>query len=255
MADLGWIQKTYGLSPGVELPNPETTVIPAIFIADLPEPEAHLHRALATLRHAFDDAGWGQPLAVATIRRGLESRTVYATADAVSIHPAGILLPDEVLPIGEMPGTPATPELSGSLVVQDKLTSLIPRNWEVEGLLSTVSGGEGSQSAEQYQELVDAEEVLSCKVSRGRDGVGADEALRVFARAAIGRGGCGELDVESARLRAARWVGVQPQGYIDGLSRWYLSDAAESMSRGNWADAVYASEKYMNLVQSKTQAA
>lgn len=255
VADLAWIQKSYGLSPSLDLPKPETTVIPALFISELPEPEAHLHRALATLRRQFEQAGWSQPLAVATIRRGLEARTVYATADAISIHPNGILLPSEALPLDEMPGTPIAPELLGSVMVSEKLTSLIPRGWEVEGLLSTVPAEESSQSVEQFQELVESGELLDCKVSRGREGVTDDEALSTFARASIGSTGVGELDVESARIRASRWVGTQPRGYLDTLARYYLSDAAESMSRGNWGEAVYSSEKYLSVQQSEKQAA
>lgn len=254
-ADLGWIQRTYGLAPGVELPKSENPLSPALFIAELPESEATLHRVLASLRHQFEAAGWGQPMAVGLIKRGLETRLVYVTADAISIHPHGVLLPQGVLPLDEMTSVPATPELAGSLMVTEKLTALIPRTWEIEQVLSTVPGGENSQTAEQFQELVGAEELLAGGHSRGRDDVGVDEALRVFARAAIGSRGCSELDVESARLRAARWVGVQSQGYLDTLSRWYLADAAESMSRGLWADAVWASEKYMSLNQSRSQAA
>ncbi|WP_237163402.1 hypothetical protein [Mycobacteroides abscessus] len=219
------------------------------------ESEAQLHRALATLRHAFDDAGWGQPMTVARIKRGLETRTVYATSDGLSIWPQGVQLPSGVIPLDEMPGTPVAPELCGSLMVTDKLTSLIPRGWEVEGVLSSVSGEEGSQSTEQYQALVSAGELLDCKVSRGRDDVGVDEALSTFARAALGSGGCGELDVESARIRAARWVGVQPTGYVDVLARYHLSDAAEAMSLGRWGEAVYSAGKYMSLNQSRSQAA
>lgn len=254
-ADLGWIQRTYGLAPGVELPKSENPLSPALFIAELPESEATLHLALATLRHQFEASGWSQPLAVGLIKRGLETRLVYVTADAISIHPHGVLLPQGVLPLDEMPSAPITYELSGSLMVTDKLHALIPHNWEVESVLSTVSGGENSQSSEQYQSLVESGELLECKVSRGRDDVRDDEALRVFARAALGSGGCGELEVESARLRAARWVGVQPVGYRDVLARWYLSDAAESMSRGNWGEAVHSAGKYMSLNQSRSQAA
>lgn len=254
-ADLGWIQRTYGLAPGLELPKSENTVIPALFITDLSEDEVHLHRALATLRQAFDASGWSQPLSVATIRRGFETRLVYVTADALSLHPHGVLLPHGVLPLDEMPGTPATSELSGSIMVTDKLAALIPRTWEVEAILSTVSGGEASQSIEEYQQLVASGELLTGKVSRGRDNVGVDEALSTFARAAIGSRGCGELDADSARIRAARWVGVQPAGYLDVLARWYLSDAAEQMSRGAWGEAVYASEKYLSVQQSKAQVA
>ncbi len=255
VADISWIQKSYGLSPSLELPKSESPVVPALFIAGLPEHEAHLHRALATLRHAFDDAGWSQPMTVARIKRGLDTKLVYATADGLSIHPHGVLLPHGVLPLDEMTSAPATSELSGSLMVTEKLVAMIPRGWTVEQVLSTVSGGEGSQSIEQFQSLVEAGELLPCTVSRGRNDVEVDEALRVFARAAIGSRGCSELDVESARLRAARWVGVQSQGYLDTLSRWYLADAAESMSQGNWGEAVWASEKYMSFNQSRSQAA
>lgn len=256
MADIGWIQKSYGLAPGLDLPKSENPIAPVLFIASLPEPEAHLHRVLATLRHQFEAVGWAQPLAVARIKRGLETKLVYVTADGLSIHPHGVLLPAGVIPLDEMTGTPATSELSGSLMVSEKLVSMLPRNWEVESMLSTVPGGEPSQSVEQFQELVHAGELLPCKVSRGRDDVGVDVALRVFARVAIGSPvGCGDLGVESARLRGARWVGVQPQGYLDVLSRWYLADAAESMSRGNWGEAVYASEKYLSIQKSRSQAA
>lgn len=256
VADLAWIQRNYGLAPGLDLPKSETTAVPALFIASLPEAEATLHRALASIRHQFEQAGWSQPLAVGLIRRGLEARTVYVTSDALSIHPQGVLLPQGVTPLDEMPSAPVAPELLGSLMVTDKLTATIPRTWEVEGLLSTVPGGEASQSTEQFQLLVESGELLACKVSRGRDDVGVDVALRVFARVAIGSPvGCGDLGVESARLRGARWVGVQPQGYLDVLSRWYLADAAESMSRGNWGEAVYASEKYLSIQKSRSQAA
>lgn len=255
VADMAWLQRTYGLAPGIELPKSETTVIPALFIADLAEGEAHLHRALATARHAFDDAGWSQPLAVATIKRGVERQTVYATADAISIWPQGVLLPYGVTPLDEMPNAPATSELCGSLMVTDKLTALIPRGWTVEFLLSTVSGGEDSQTAEQFQQLVESGELLNCSVSRGRDDMGADEALRVFARASIGSAGCAELEAESVRLRSARWVGVQPAGYLDVLSRWYLADAAEQMSRGAWGEAVYSAEKYLSVRIAEKQVA
>lgn len=255
VADMAWLQRTYGLAPGLDLPKPENHIAPMLFIADMAESEAQLHRALATLRHAFDDAGWGQPMTVARIKRGLETRTVYATSDGLSIWPQGVQLPSGVIPLDEMPGTPVAPELCGSLMVTDKLTSLIPRGWEVEGVLSSVSGEEGSQSTEQYQALVSAGELLDCKVSRGREGVTDDEALSTFARASIGGTGVGELDVESARIRASRWVGTQPRGYLDTLARYYLSDAAESMSRGNWGEAVYSSEKYLSVQQSEKQAA
>lgn len=255
VADLAWIQKSYGLSPSLDLTKSETAVIPALFITELPEPEATLHRVLATLRHQFESAGWSQPLAVARIKRGFETRLVYVTSDGLSIHPSGILLPAGVTPLDEMPGTPVTADLSGSLMVTDKLRALIPRGWEVEAMLSTVPGGEASQSIEQFQSLVEAGELLGCKLSRGRDDVGADEALSAFARAAIGSGGVGELDAEAARIRASRWVGVQPQGYLDSLARFYLSDAAESMSQGSWGEAVYSSEKYMSVNHARSQAA
>lgn len=254
-ADIGWLQRTYGLAPGLELPKPENPITPALFIADLPEAGAHLHRVLATLRHQFEGSGWSQPLAVARIRRGFESRTVYVTADGLSIHPAGVLLPSGVTPLDEMPGIPDDYSLAGSLMVTEKLVAMIPRGWTIEQVLGTVSGGEDSQTAEQYQELVEAGELLECSVSRNRDDVGADEALRVFARVAVGSAGCGELDAEGARIRAARWVGVQPQGYLDVLSRWYLADAAESMSAGRWGEAVWACEKYVSLRESKAQVA
>ncbi|WP_235660026.1 hypothetical protein [Mycobacteroides abscessus] len=255
VADIGWLQRTYGLSPSLDLAKSENTAIPALFVTDLPEHEAYLHRALASLRHAFEQAGWGQPLAVGLIKRGWEARTVYATSDGLSIHPAGVLLPEGVTPIDEMPSTPNAPELSGSIRVTDKLTSLIPRGWTVEGVLSTVSGGEGSQSAEEFQPLVESGELLPCTVSRGRADVEAEEALRVFARASIGSRGCGGLDVESARLRSARWVGAQPTGCLDVLSRYHLADAAESMSRGNWSEAVYSAGKYMSIRDTEKQVA
>lgn len=255
VVDAAWLQQRYGLAPGVELPKSETTPAPVLFVAELPEPEAHLHKILATLRHQFESAGWSQPLAVGLITRGFETRTVYATADGLSIWPQGVLLPDGVLPLDEMPSTPSAPELLGSLMVTDKLAALIPREWTVEHVLSTVPAEENSQTIEQYQTLVGAEELLVGKVSRCRDDVGDDEALSLFARAAIGSAGCGELDVESARIRAARWVGTQPVGYRDALARWYLSDAAESMSAGRWGEAVWACERYLSIQKSEKQVA
>lgn len=255
VVDAAWLQQRYGLAPGIDLPKSETTYIPALFIAELAESEAHLHRVLATIRNQFEGSGWGQPLAVARIRRGLETRTVYVTSDGLSIHPAGVLLPDGVRPLDEMTGVPATSELHGSLMVTDKLVSLLPRTWEVETLLSTVPGGENSQTSEQFQELVESVELVTGKVSRGRSDATDDEALRVFARAALGSAGCGEVDVESSRIRAARWVGVQPAGYLDSLARWYLSDAAEAMSAGRWGEAVYSAEKYMSIRGAENKAA
>lgn len=256
VVDATWLQRTYGLSPSLELPKPENTHVPALFIAELPDNEAHLHRTLATLRQAFEDMGWSQPLAAASIRRGFEVKTVFCTADALSIHPHGVLLPAGVTPLDEMPGTPIDSRLEGSLMVTEKLAALIPRGWEVEGLLSTVPSDEHHQSAEQYQELSEAGELLPCKVSRGRSDVTDDEALRVFTRAAIGsRLGCSDLGTENARIRSARWIGMQPVDYLDLLGRWYLADAADAMSAGNWGDAVYASEKYQRFVEPKYQAA
>lgn len=254
-ADLGWIQRTYGLAPGIETPKPESVPLPPLFIADLPEDEAHLHRVLATIRQAFEQSGWSQSLAVATLKRGFETRTVYVTADGVSIHPQGVLLPDAVTPLDEMSTVPAVSDLSGSLMVTDKIKSLTPRGWGVEAVLSTVPADEQHQSAEQYRELVEAEELLPCAVSRGRVGVTAEVAMSVFAHAALGSGGCGELGVESARLKAARWIGIQPVGYGEALGRWYLADAAESMSAGRWGEAGYCSEKCLELGNTKKQAA
>lgn len=254
-ADLSWIRRTYGLSPGIELPKPEPLSVPALFIADLPEAEVHLHRVLASLRQQFEQSGWGLPLAVATLRRGFETKLVYVTSDAISIHPQGVSLPVGVIPLDEMPNTPVAPELSGSIMVTEKLAALLPRGWEVQSMLSTVPSDEQHQSTEQYQELSEAGELLPCGVSRGREGVEAGEAMSVFARVAIGSGGCGELDVESARLRGSRWVGVQSVDYLAVLTRWYLSDAAECMSLGNWGAAVYASEKYLGVSQPKSQVA
>lgn len=254
-ADLSWIQRTYGLAPGVELPKSEPLSVPALFITNLPESEAHLHRALATLRQEFERSGWGQPLAVATMRRGLESHTVYVTSDGVSIHPREVSLPAGVTPLDDMSGAPTHPELSGSLMVSDKLKSLLPRGWDIEELLSTAPADEHHQSAEQLQELVGAGELLECTVSRGRGDVEVGEAMGTFARAALGSEGCSDLDVESVRLRAARWVGTQPVGYEGVLSRYHLADAADAMSQGAWGDALYASEKYMSVNQARSQAA
>ncbi|SLF01748.1 hypothetical protein [Mycobacteroides abscessus] len=255
VVDAAWIQRTYGLAPGIESPKSETPPVPAIFTTELPEAEARLHRVLATIRQAFDGAGWAQPLAVATIRKGFETRCVYVTADSVSIHPQGVLLPDAVTPMSDMPSFPTHPDFSGSLMVSGKLRALVPRGWEVENMLSTVPSDEHHQSAEQYQELSEAGELLPCKGSRGSADVTDDEALRVFARAAIGSAGCGELDVESARLRAGRWVGVQPADYLGLLGRWCLADAADAMSAGNWGDAVYSAERYLSVVDTRSQAA
>ncbi|WP_236738103.1 hypothetical protein [Mycobacteroides abscessus] len=255
VVDTAWLQRNYGLAPGIESPKPEPLSVPALFITELSEPEALLHRVLGTLRQQFEQVGWAQPLAVATIRRGFETRLVYVTADAVSIHPRGVLLPIGVTPLDEMPHAPTYSDLSGSLMVSEKLRALIPRGWEVQNVLSTVPSDEAYQSVEQYGELSEAGELLECTVPRGRDRVEAEEAMAVFARAAIGSAGCGELDSESARLRAARWVGVQPVGYGEVLSRWYLSDAAECMGLGDWGEAVYASERYLGLVEPKRQVA
>ncbi|CPW82829.1 hypothetical protein [Mycobacteroides abscessus] len=255
VVDAAWLQRNYGLAPGIESPKPEPLSVPALFITELSEPEALLHRVLGTLRQQFEQVGWAQPLAVATIRRGFETRLVYVTADAVSIHPRGVLLPIGVTPLDEIPTAPACSELSGSIMVTEKLKALVPSGWEVQSMLSTVPSDEQHQSTEQYQELSEAGELLPCGVSRGREGVEAGEAMSVFARVAIGSGGCGELDVESARLRAARWVGTQPVGYLEVLGRWYLADAAESMSQGNWAEAVYSAERYLSVVDTKSQAA
>lgn len=255
VVDAAWLQQRYGLAPGIETPKPEHGSVPALFIADLPEPEAHLHRALGTLRQQFEQVGWAQPLAVATLRRGFESKTVYVTADGVSIHPHGVLLPRGVTPLSEMPGAPTHPDLSGSIMVIDKLTSMIPREWTVERILSTVPADENSQTAEQFQALVEGDELLGCTVSRGQEGVTDDEALRMFAQAAIGSAGCSELDTESSRLKAARWVGMQPVDYLGLLGRWYLADAAECMSEGRWGEAVYSAERYLSVVDTKSQAA
>lgn len=254
-ADLSWIQRTYGLAPGVELPKSETALVPAIFITELPEDAVHLHRALATIRQQFEQSGWAQPLAVATIRKGFESKLVYVTADGVSIHPQGVSLPTGLTPLGEIPSAPTYPELSGSLMVTDKLKALLPRGWELEGLLSTLPSDESHQSAEQYRELVGAGELLECTASRGRSDVEPGEAMAVFARAALGSAGCGDLDSESARLRGSRWIGVQPAGYGEVLSRWYLADAAESMGSGRWGDAVYSAGKYLSITDAKRQVA
>lgn len=255
VVDAAWLQQRYGVVPGLDLAKSENSIAPALFVAELPEAEAHLHRVLASIRQEFEQAGWSQPIAVATLRRGFETKTVYVTADALSIRPHGVLLPSGVLPLDEIAGVSSTSELSGSLMVSEKFVSMIPRGWEVEAMLSTVSGEESSQTAEQFQELVEGDELLSCKVSRGQEGVSDDEAMSMFARVAIGSAGCSELDVESSRLRAARWVGVQSAGYLDGLSRYYLADAAESMSQGAWGEAVYASEKYLSVTDTKQQVA
>lgn len=140
-------------------------------------------------------------------------------------------------------------------MVTEKLMALVPRGWTVESMLSTVPSDEQHQSTEQYRELVESEELLECTVSRGRGDVEVGEAMSVFARAAIGSAGCGDLDSESVRLRAARWVGTQPSGYLDLLGRWYLADAADAMSAGNWAGAVHASERYLSVVDTKKQVA
>ncbi|WP_235660042.1 hypothetical protein [Mycobacteroides abscessus] len=257
VVDTAWLQKTYGLAPGVEAPKPETPVIPALFITSLPESEAHLHRTLASIRQQFEQSNWGQPIAVATITRGLETRTVYVTSDGLSIWPQGVALPAEVIPLDEMPSIPSTPELSGSLMVTDKLAALIPRGWTVEHLLSTVPGGETSQSVEQYQQLVDAGELSPCTVSRGDNAMTEGEAVQAFALAVLGPNapGISDLGTDSARLKAARWVGVQPSGYLDVLARWHLSNAADAMSRGLWGEVVHAIEKFQSINQVKSQAA
>lgn len=257
VADTAWLQKTYGLAPGVEAPKPETPAIPALFITSLPEPEAHLHRTLATLRQQFEGAGWSQPMAVATLKQDMETLTVYVTSDAVSLWPSGISLPENMLPVDELVGTARGLSMSGSAMVTDKLTSLIPQDWTLEALLSTVPGDEHGQPIEQYQALVDAEELLPCTVVRGEDGVPEEQALQVFAKATLGQKtpGVSDLNADSAQLKAARWVGTQPTGYLDVLSRWHLSDASAALGSGRWGDVLYAIEKFQSIRDTKRQVA
>lgn len=249
VADLGWIQRNYGLAPSLDLPKPESSVFPALFIAELAESEAHLHRALASLRHQFEAAGWGQPLAVATIAKGLENRSVLVTADALSIWPMGISLPNGVVPLDTIDALPSSyRELAGCAMVREKLSALVPRGWDIECLLSTAD-----QTADQFHELADAGELLPCTVSRGPDHANQKDALAAFALAVLGSPHR-IVDAE-AKLKSARWVGVQPSDYLDVLASYHLADAADSLSEGRWADAVYAGEKYVSLTQSKSQAA
>lgn len=249
VADAAWIQRTYGLAPGVELPKTENPVFPALFLADLPEPEATLHKILASLHQQFEAAGWGQPLAVATITRGLENRSVFVTADALSIWPMGVSLPDGVVPLDTIDALPSSyRELAGCAMVREKLSALVPREWDIECLLSTAD-----QTADQFHELADAGELLPCTVSRGPDHANQKDALAAFARAVLGSSH--RIDDAAARLQAARWVGVEPSDYLDLLASYHLADAADSLSEGRWADAVYAGEKYVSLTQSKSQAA
>lgn len=249
VADAAWIQRTYGLAPGVELPKTENPVFPALFLADLPEPEAHLHRVLASIRQVFEESGWSQPVAVASLRRGLESGTVFVTADALSIWPMGVSLPNGVVPLDTIDALPSSyRELAGCATVTEKLSALVPRGWDIECLLSTAD-----QTADQFHELADAGELLPCTVSRGPDHANQKDALAAFALAVLGSPHR-IVDAET-KLKSARWVGVQPSDYLDLLASYHLADAADSLSEGRWADAVYAGEKYVSLTQSKSQAA
>ncbi|MBE5454146.1 hypothetical protein E3G52_001019 [Mycobacteroides abscessus] len=237
-----WLHERFGtpLPPSTET----KTELTVPFLVGLDEEVAHLHTALATLRSQFEQAGWSGPLAVARITRGLEVRTVYATADALSLWPRDVRLPDGVEPLGQIPGIADGRGLLGALIPQAKF-SLLPEDWEVEHVVSTVSGDTGQpvtvQSQDEHQAVVEAGEALHASRSRGDDTLTEDDVMPDFAMAVLSaRSRTIDFDDDGSALRAARWVGVQPSGYTDILADWLLADAIASFTASRGGEAAYS---------------
>jgi hypothetical protein len=236
--------------------------LPPLGAAEAPEPsyaaalgpaEQLAHRTLATIRRSFVQAGWVCPIAVAVLAGDHGLRTVFATADDLSIIPAGAGLPVGVTPLDRVPGLDAgaADALRGHTNPARKLIALLPD--AVAIVTTAVADADGEQV--QHQSETEASEIAGellptspgrAEWARTRPEDVPAEVLRLSLHA----GDAGEMDASTAKVRlwTARWENTPRTDYLGVLRRWLLADAAESVRLNKrLSDAAWAVDQLTSL--------
>jgi hypothetical protein len=261
--------------------DPETVSAGRTFLDDLPPETAGAHRVLAALSDQFLRAGWAAtPIAVGVFRRtgsgggpGGTVRFVYATADAVSVCPLGVLLPSEVTPLGHVDGV--GPQFAttwgGVNRVVDKLTELASDYPELLGSLdvvvvneaaaSTVSVASGGLTVTQRnadRKLL-CDSGLAAPVDTARYTLSQMDSAAVSSALNKADTLFGDTDVpdspwrEEYRLRAARlWAArrsapTPDPTYPAVLAAYLLAEAHAASDGGSATDAAFSLSELLDL--------
>jgi hypothetical protein len=242
--------------------------LPPLGAADTPAPsyaaalgpaEQLAHRTLATIRRSFVQAGWVCPIAVAVLAGDHGLRTVYATADDLSIIPAGAGLPVGCTPLDRMPGLDAGADrLRGMLSPAAKLRALLPG---AAVIVSTAVSDADDQV--QHQSELEAGEIASAgellPVTPGRAAwarTRPEDAPAEVLRLSL-HDTAGEMDATTAKVRlwAARWENTPPTDYTGLLRRWLLSDGSECVRLKRFSDAAWAVDQLLQVLTAGRNAA
>jgi hypothetical protein len=221
------------------------------------------HRTLATIRRSFVQAGWVTPIAVAVLAGDHGLRTVFATADDISVIPAGAGLPVGVTPLDRVPGLDAgaADALRGHTNPARKLSALLPGAAVIVSTAVTDADGESihhHQSETEASEIASAGELLPtipgrAAWARTRPEDAPSEVLRLSLHA-----GDDPMDAATAKVRlwAARWENTPPTGYLGQLRRWLLADAAESVRLNKrLSDAAWCVDQLLQVLTAGRNAA
>jgi hypothetical protein len=216
---------------------------------------------LATIRRSFVQAGWVTPIAVAVVLSGDHGlRTVYATADDISIIPAGAGLPVGCTPLDRMPGLDAgaADALRGHTNPARKLSALLPGAAVIVSTAVTDADGEQVQHQSETEASEIAGELLPTSPGRAAWArTRPEDAAAEILRLSLHDGDAGEMDAATAKVRlwTARWDNTPRTDYLGVLRRWLLSDGSECVRLKRFSDAAWAVDQLLQVLTAGRNAA
>lgn len=237
---------------------------------------------LATIVESFIQAGWaGTNLAIGVMMtedtRGARLRYVLATADGLSVLPAGIRMPAGVELLGQEASLPFFWEQAGNRHAGQKLAAFAQQNPAAGQLVylvsndtrsaATLSGDlgvtESVQTDAERKRLADTDRILPAELTRSEllsPRIPTGQAAEFVDEFGMTWGLDRTVDAaQSAKIRlwAARWDrhrSADPK-YPALLATYLYCEAREAISRGDTAEAAYSIDTALAIEPQRGAAA
>lgn len=224
-------------------------------------PEAYgAHCVLASLVSSFAQTGWSGPVAVASLAGGNGQRWfAYVTADGLSVHPNGLALPPDTVPLSQVSGVREAPELLGSPDLHAKLSLLRDAGHIVLTGVSTWVRPDQQviDPTFHYQEVP----VRNRITENGMAAPAVPPAagipdVDVLAPVLLNTRNADipPVDAVAGVLRGLRWEQEQPAGYRDTLIVFLVAQTYAALEEGRYAEASASAEEARRIDFSRRAA-